>query len=146
MTPDERQRLAEHLSRTTGQRWRIYGDWLPYTEALAIEGAIRVDGVRVNVLRAGDRGYLYTPSPRGWPYHETIDLGRFAGRGWLPALAFAARVALVEYDARPPIVVVTERDRRRVETYRRIVAPDSGASESERAQARQHLQRMGHHP
>jgi hypothetical protein len=38
---------------------------------------------------------------------------------------------------------VSSRDARRAVAYRALLKPDSGASESERVQARQHLERLG---
>lgn len=134
MTPKDRQLLAESLTAATGQRWRL-GEMLD----LCLDGAARDEKEPRSVLRLGLEGILFVPSPKGWPYREEIKLGTFTGRGWLPRLVEAAALAVAAYDARPPVRALSARDRRRLETYRRIVHPDSGACESERAQAQRYL-------
>ena len=134
MTPKERRLLAEALTAATGQRWRC-GKMLD----LCIDGAARDEGEPRSIVRVGLEGFLLVPSPKGWPYREEVKFGTFTGLGWLPRLVAAAVVAIAEYDARASVRVLSERQRRRLETYRRIVNPDSGACASERAQAQRHL-------
>lgn len=133
MTPKERHLLAEALTIATGQRWRpgVFGD-------VCLDGAAREDGLPRSVVRVGIEGVLFVPVP-SWPYREHIGFGTFTGLGWLPRLVAAAALAVAAYDARPPVKSLSARDLRRLETYRRIVHPDSGACASERAQAQRHL-------
>ena len=136
MTPAERIRLADALTEATGQPWRVSG--LRGASALSLDGATRAAGVRVSVLRAG-RSFLLVPDPRGWPHCRRIDLGLHAGRGWLPRLVVAAAAAVREYDAHGPPRVVSVRDRRLAEHYRRLLRADSGATDAERSIARARL-------
>lgn len=92
MTPDERARLAEAMTKATGQRWRIAGQF----GDPAVEGACRDEGEAVVVLRAGDRGYVVT-----YGLEDRVTLpGTYSGRGWLDQLVADAVVAVAEYDAR----------------------------------------------
>jgi hypothetical protein len=140
VTPAERQRLAEALTAATGESWRVAGR----IEDPAVEGVCREVGRPVGILRAGSHGYLVTESRLHLYFGPTPDKrGIYKGRGWVDRFVVDAVAAVRRYDATPRPVALSTRDRRRAETYRRILHPDSGAAESERVQARRHLARLG---
>lgn len=70
--------------------------------------------------------------------------GKYRLVGWADRLA--ADVAKTLAKQKPEVKVVSrfpQRDSRRAVVYRALLKPDSGASESERLQAKQHLDRLG---
>lgn len=158
MTPAERRALAAAMTAATGVEWRVAGR----IGDPCFDGVVRVARPFPGVVRVGDRLVLYDEGEtrplftrEQWadigatgeiPTHTTSVYEEFAagfsGRGWLPRFVAAAVVAVAAYDARPRAVSLSARDRRRVETYRRLLAVDSGASDSERAQAARHLARL----
>lgn len=162
MTPAERIALARAMTAATGVEWRVAGR----AGDPCADGVVRVARPFPGVVRVGDRLVLYGEGEtrplftrEQWaligsngeiPTHTTSiyeeRAGRFSGRGWLPRFVTAAVVAVAAYDARPRAAQLSARDRRRVETYLRLLAADSGASDSERAQAAQHLTRLGVSP
>lgn len=159
MTPAERIALARAMTAATGVEWRVAGR----IEDPCFDGVVRVARPFPGVVRVGNRLVLYGEGEtrplftrEQWallgsngeiPTHTTSVYEEFAagfsGRGWLPRLVTTAVVAVAAYDGRPRAVSLSARDRRCVETYQRLLAADSGASDSERTQAARHLTRLG---
>lgn len=133
MTPAERVRLAEALTKATGQAWRPS----QYLTDPAVEGATREFPRIVAIMRSGPHAVLVTSDGLRLRFG-----GRYVGRGWLDRLVADAVVEIRAYDVGSPRKNTSARDTRRAVTFRRILHPDSGASESERLQARRHLARL----
>ncbi len=144
MTPTDRIRLAAALTEATGQRWRVAGR----IEDPRVEGVCRDEGEPIGVWRAGPLGHIAWFGERH-NFPRTVHTrsrplpGIYTGRGWLPRLVADAVEAIREVDVEIRIATLSTREIRRADAYRRLLHPDSGASESERAQARGHLERMG---
>ena len=140
MTPAERLRLAEALEHLTGEPWAT---GLGYDDAPAIEGATRLRGdvnTRITIYRAGDEGWLVT-GRLGHRRHRFP--GHYAGRGWFDRFVEAALKMIAAFDMGALDYVLPaapdDKNARRVAHYRRLLAPDSGASDNERAIAARRL-------
>jgi hypothetical protein len=150
MTPAERQRLADAMTAMTGERWIDTGH--------SVE---RTVGERVGVYRDDYRhslqrfcSVIYTGGG-SFPYKVDTAASSFFGRlytgpGWMDRFVADAVIAVRGHDAwvREQARAAnarhrSERDSRRANAYRAILRPESNASESERAQARAHLERLG---
>ena len=138
MTPAERIRLAEALESATGEPW-IVGARYNYDEVPALDGATRLRGTvhtRPSILRAGREGWLIAEQC-GRRRHRFP--GTFEGRGWFGQFVPVALAMIDSFDQglldyvfpreRPP----DDKAARRQEHYRRLIAPNSGATDNERA-------------
>ena len=140
MTPAERLRLAEALEHLTGEPWAT---GIGYGDAPAIDGATRLRGTvhtRITLVRIGDEGWLIT-GQFGQRRHRFP--GHYAGRGWFDRFVEAALKMIAAFDMGALDCVLPtapdDKNARRVAHYRRLLAPDSGASDNERAIAARRL-------
>jgi hypothetical protein len=151
MIREDRHRLAAALTAATGVLWTRTGE----PGDIMADGATRRVGERITVTRVGVEGrinwyrvegfHLNTGKFAVWQHRQATFAGA-TGRDWLPRFVAAALPAIAAFDAVGYARPMNPRDARRAETFRRLLRPESGACESERAQAAEHLARLGAAP